>query len=657
MSEPQPIQGRALASALGDTVPDVVMWMPGGVHNINALRGERPINITVEVNASAAAAAQQSLRDYLSNTRQRPCFDFDHDGKEAAGWPTEFFWSDTPEPGVYARVEWSKAGQEAISGKVYRSFSPTFDVDYAKTPPTVIARPMTFMGSLTNDPAFKQIRPLWAKAAGAQSSINENKTIHSMSEQEIAALQAKMKELEQENAALKAKAVTAASEEQIKAKQAEHEQAIAAKQAEIDAVNAKLQAAQEAITAARKKEADEAVQAAVARGALPIKDEAIQAKWRALIEADPSNAVLLAAQPGAQALAGRITRGQAVITREDSRTIMAKFGGLTDPMERGQFYLREIRARLNDPDQAGDVIMAADTYVTTLIVQRTLDLMKWSYPMLSRVVTDFSPERANYGDAITTRTVGAPTVTSYHTTNGYVNANATTTDVAVTMNAHKFVGTIFHANTVASTNRRLFDEQVETSYNGLAKDLSDALLALVLVATFTNTPKTVASVDFDRAAVIDLARLMTEAKIPLDGRTLLLNPEYYAKLAEDTSVVSALINNAAGAAISSGRLPKIHGFEVIEQPNLPSTGNLTGFGYNRSALVIATRTPGDYANALPGLPATALKQIVTNPEDGLSVELTQYVDHKLGMASWRIAIMYGVAAGQVAAGTIVRSAA
>jgi hypothetical protein len=632
----------AIPFAGEDAVPEWIMVMPAGTHTINASMGGKPVKRTILVDRAAAAALQQSLGTIQASSQQRAYFDFNHEEAEASGWPAAFEWRDAPQPGVYAKVEWSKAGREAIAGRMFRSFSPAF-LPSKDDPARVIGAPLN-MGGLVNEPAFKKILPIWAKQAADPPGDKTTTTKGpSMTPEEIAALQAKLKQLEQDNDALKAKAAS----ENVDA-------AIKAKDAEIAGLKAKEAELHQAIKAQRAKEADGHIKAAIARGALPIKDEAIQAKWRGLLEADPSNLVLLEALPGAKQLTQTLTGGRAEITREDSRAIMARFEAEKDPLKRGLIYAKELRARLNDPFQVDDVIMAADTYSTTLVVQRVLDLLKWNYPILGAITSDFSPEAASYGDAITTRTIGAPTVGTYNTTTGYATGNATTADVAVTMNAHKFVQVSFNANVVASTRRKLYDEQVQTSYNGLAKDLSDALLALVTTANFTNTPIDSALVDFDRTTLVDLGVALTVAKVPIDGRTVLLTPTYYGKLAKDTSIVSALVNVAAGGAIATGRLPRIHGFDVIEQANLPTTGNLVAFGFNPSALVLATRTPGDYAAALPTVTTAAL-QIVTNPEDGFSVLMTQYVDHTLGQAIWRIAIMYGVAKGQVAAGTIIRS--
>lgn len=656
-SEPS-IQGRALATGLPDDLPEVIMWMPGGTHTITARRGSRPVTVSVLVDRHTAAAAQQSLDEYMAASRQKPCFDFNHDEKEAAGWPMEFFWSEAPEPGVYARVQWSDAGRSAIQGRRYRSFSPTFDVDFAKNPAPIKARKLTFMGALTNDPAFRDIRPLWAKHAGAQSSTNKNQDhTHRMTPEQIAALQAKLAEMEQENAALKAQAATAESAEALKAKEAQHTQAIQAKQAEVDAIKAQLASAQQAITAARQKDAELAVKAAVARGALPPKDEAIQAKWRSLIEADPSNTVLLASLPGNAALhqAPIVPRGNPEIAQEGMVSVLRAYHAEQNPRQRGVIYAKEMAPLFAKGMHFGDLPIEASnvpgTIVGTLVSQRTLELCRFHFPILQRICTDFSNEPVNYGDSIVTRYIGAPTPGTYNTSTGYASQDVAGTDVTVTINQHKHVQMVFTANDLAGGRRRLFDEFAPAYSYALSKVMVDALYALIVTGTFTNTVISSSASNFARDTVVDTAAALNALGVPVANRTLLLNTSLYAALAKDANIVTLAAFQQPGI-ITAGQLPDVHGFRVVEAPNLPTTSSLAGFGMSKDGLVLATRLPNDYASVFPGA-ASGLVDTVTDAETGMSAMQVRYVDHTLGMSYLRLAVMYGVVAGDPKCGQIV----
>jgi hypothetical protein len=100
----------------------------------------------------------------------------------------------------------------------------------------------------------------------------------------------------------------------------------------------------------------------------------------------------------------------------------------------------------------------------------------------------------------------------------------------------------------------------------------------------------------------------------------------------------------------------VSNFQVVNAPNLPTNdGNVTGFAGSKSALVIASRLPNDYTKFAPGV-SYGNVQTVTDPDLGLSVMLTQYVDHTLATGNQRLTLMYGTNAGQGAAGQLIKAA-
>lgn len=158
----------ALTTSLApqDGPPANIQYMPPGVHRINASRGGKPVTLDIAVDASTAETLNAFLQERLTNAADgsddRPFFDFNHEDREAAAWPTEFYWAgDDPQTGgVRAKVEWSGAGQTAITDKTFRRFSPTFIPDAEGR----VTGSETNMGGLVNRAAFKTIQPLFAKS-------------------------------------------------------------------------------------------------------------------------------------------------------------------------------------------------------------------------------------------------------------------------------------------------------------------------------------------------------------------------------------------------------------------------------------------------------------------------------------------------------------
>ncbi len=614
-----------------------IMWMPGGTHRITCGSSKGLVTKTVTVDKSTAIAAQKSLDGYLTASRNRPYLDFNHEMDEASAWVNGFTWRETPEPGVYAQVEWSAAGADAIRGRSYRGFSPSFTVD-ANDPARVTGAPLC-MGGLVNDPAFKQMAPLWARNAATMEDKDKQTT-----------------------AAAQGAAANRTADGPVTVEVLDASNALKAKDRELETARAETETLKAKLAERSKADAQAAVQAAIERGALAPKDTTLHAKWQAAIEADPNAKAMLDAIPAAAVLqAGRITStpgaGRVEITSEDTRRVIKAYADEQDPRLRGAIYARDISSRIAKKDEL--VLIAANSLgslVGDIISQRTLELLKFEFPVLGRISTDLTDENADFGQSVKVRLVTPPAASDYVAGTGYSIGNAVTTDVAVTINAHKAVTVEFNANELSGTRRQLFGEQDEGLHYSLGKVIVDAVYALIIGGAGNFTNSTIqALATFTKKDVTAMAKELGKRGVPRMNRTLLLNSDYFEALGNDSAIVS-LAAYQRPEVITDYVLPKIAGFQPYEAPNLPTTGNLTGFGFTPSALALATRVPNDYATALPGVTGGGISKVITNPDTGISVMQTQFVDHRAGSAVQRIAIMYGVARGQVAAGQILKSA-
>lgn len=675
------------ATAAPDSAVGEFMYMRGGMNEINASKGvpgqsRKSVTIKVQVDKSTAAALQEQLEAINARNGDRVYFDFNHEDRDASFWPTRFTWRDQPAPGVYVAGEWSERGRAAINGRAYRSFSPVFHVDDdSKSPSRIIAnqsaRPN--MGGLVNNPAFKQNLPLWAKQAGATQPTN--KTHMKKSPEELAKLQATKANLEQEIRAAEAlTSLTPDEVNEIAAKQGEL--ATVVRELEMQAVLAKNESLEQALFAQRKTEAEAAVKAAVARGAIPTKNEALIASWTKKCIEDPENLALLAGMNGSRLLPGATTAaaqrpilsiGSASISRESNQSVLAKMGELVQNQNRGisyhdrpklakevaAIYAKEILPRLREGDDIP--INAADTYVSTLVAIRTLELLTLNFPLLSSIWTDFSDQVVTYGDTLITRTVGIPAVATYNTSTGWPTpSTATTTDVSITYDQFKGVPIQFQAHVIGSTVRRLFDEVAPAQTYALGKDIVDYIYALITSA-YTNTSTAVGLGTFGRSTVIDVGGILDDAANPDMGRFLLLARPYYSALSKDNAIIQ-LATFQKAELITQGMSPTtmqdVEGFRVIKAVNLPATSiggkTLKGFAGTKSSLVLGTRLSADYVNALPGASNGTL-QVVTTP-GGFSANLVQYVNHGAATAVQRLEIMYGASRGQIAAGATITDA-
>lgn len=492
--------------------------------------------------------------------------------------------------GVVARVDWTPAGERALREKAYCAFSPAFLLDRATSRPCALM-PGEAVGALVNAPAFGvRLQLIAASAVPTFPPTTQPKPPVSMNK-----------------IAEKLGLPPEATEDQI-----------LSALATLQAGSAKDEIAAALKTA--KAEAD------------ALKIEAARLKSdlaaRPIITAS-------AVQPGLEESLKAYDKGNVDV--------------------RAKVLAGSLRKQLNETPNVMRVLAANSLATLTgeLVLQQALPLLKLKFPLLSAISTDFSSENSSFGQALKTRTRSLPAVVDYSTTTGYASSDVTTTDVPVTIDAHKAVQIEFNANEIAGTSRDLFKEQVEGISYQLGKVLVDALYARITAGNFTNAT-TQAVGGFARATVIKLTKALMGRGAPDFGLFVLLNQDYFEALANDTSIV-ALATQQKAELITEYRLPKVASLQPYEAVNLPNTGNLVGFAGAPDALVLATRLPADYSKALPGSNNGSISTL-TNADTGISLAVTQFVDHTLGKAVWRAALMYGTARGQASSGQRLISA-
>lgn len=654
-------------AGLQPAAPEWFMYAPGGIHTVYGERAGVPTKVVLKIGPETADTLNKVLKARLA-LGEKPMFDFNHEGGAASGHPQEFAWRETPRPGVFCRNAWSNQGNDAVVGRAFTSFSPeiiptTYNTS-EKNPAGIKTAPL-IMGGLVNDPAFKKIAPLM----GRNSKLMQ-KTLEE--------LQAELDAANSELTGLKARPAAAA-----------------AAAATLTAREARIAELENVIQLRNTALADTTIAAAVSRGILlaqparASKEEAIKLRWhKRIVEEGEDAAEMLNAIPGAtehltQSLTTSRAEDGSIVPFRGSVPLSSVLRGMKPEVltcsaevarERGLIYNRALKPYFKDENGGwNEVLKLANTLGTLsgiIVTQRALELLKFEFPELSRITTDFSAEPVQFNQQVTTRTRAVPGVTSYDPVAGYSDSNVTDTDVDITISQHRAVQIVYTANDLASTKRLLFPEQEEGMHFALGNDLVTNLYALITPANFPGqaanaanalTPlavpgTTVAGLDqFARPTVIAMKTALNLRGVTGGTRTLLLSSLYHAQLEADTTIVGNLINVDSGRAIGTSVLPPIARFQPFEAPNLPTTGNLQGFGFRADALAIAARLPNDYSTVFPGVTGGGVVQIVTNPDTGLSVMLVMFLDHKLGQTRMRVALMYGTAVGQGASGQLLVS--
>jgi Mu-like prophage I protein len=253
----------------GET-PAEIIYFPKGDWRIRPVVNGKAKEVSVKVDQSVASVLQADLNRRLKDT-VRPYAAFDHKPGAASFLPKQFKWDDSK--GVVLEVDWTQAGKDAVAGRNYSYFSPTFllsDKGQVAGLPT-----SGEIGSLTNNPAFREIQKI---AASADDDEGE--------ESKMVKLTDKLVELEVITAE---QAADADEEFLVRAVTGLHEAL-----ATVQAANARLVSENTALAAkaieVQKAEATTIVQAAIAEGRIPAKNQDAIDFWMGQLIANPEQA-------------------------------------------------------------------------------------------------------------------------------------------------------------------------------------------------------------------------------------------------------------------------------------------------------------------------------------------------------------------------------
>lgn len=272
-----------------------------------------------------------------------------------------------------------------------------------------------------------------------------------------------------------------------------------------------------------------------------------------------------------------------------------------------------------------------------VIAQRALELLTENYNWISAGVSDFSDATARKGDSITTHIVSIQSASDYSTTAGYVPADVTQTDVTVTLNQFKHTTYAVNDDERTSSNINLINRFAEQAAHALGKAMVDSVLGLV--TTHYASTLTVAADATTFRSIVSAGLALDNNKVPVGGRFAVLSPGNYASLLNDANIVANA--QRSGDVVASGQIGTVAGISVYGYNGL-AAGVSKGFVAQREALVVATRLP-----AIPdGVSLPGNVEVVTEPKSGLSLQVAEHYNFRLGSHERSYRILYGVGRGQ-----------
>ena len=256
-------------------------------------------------------------------------------------------------------------------------------------------------------------------------------------------------------------------------------------------------------------------------------------------------------------------------------------------------------------------------------------------PLTKIAVTDFGAYVAERGTTVHTRYAGKFTASNYDRATGFVASDAISTDVPVTLAEQKHVTVAFTDYEVATLSlerlRRLF---MAPMANAVVKSLFDQVL-LNVDGDFADGYSG-SQAGFNRIAVSNIAKSLTKANLPQEGRSALISPDAYQQLISDP-VIAQAFSIGTTDVIRGNRLGMIHGVDFYEYNGFDVDGieeGLNGVVSCKEGLVVVTRVPAS--------PTTGggEQTIVTDPDSQFSYALRYWYDWSAGLhklsANWLV---------------------
>jgi hypothetical protein len=256
-------------------------------------------------------------------------------------------------------------------------------------------------------------------------------------------------------------------------------------------------------------------------------------------------------------------------------------------------------------------------------------------PLTKIAVTDFGAYVAERGTTVHTRYAGKFTASNYDRATGFVASDAISTDVPVTLAEQKHVTVAFTDYEVATLSlerlRRLF---MAPMANAVVKSLFDQVL-LKVDGDFADGYSG-SQAGFNRIAVSNIAKSLTKANLPQEGRSALISPDAYQQLISDP-VIAQAFSIGTTDVIRGNRLGMIHGVDFYEYNGFDVDDieeGLNGVVSCKEGLVVVTRVPAS--------PTTGggEQTIVTDPDSQFSYALRYWYDWSAGLhklsANWLV---------------------
>jgi P22 coat protein - gene protein 5 len=189
---------------------------------------------------------------------------------------------------------------------------------------------------------------------------------------------------------------------------------------------------------------------------------------------------------------------------------------------------------------------------------------------------NYEGEIAQAGDTVHITSFGKPTISTYTKYGTLTYEQLTDATRALTIDQAKS----FSFGVDDIDRRQALGGFVENAMSdagfGLAEE-ADTFLASTMYTAVNGTANDVGAITADTsdanaygAVFVAMRTLLNRSKIPASGRWVVVPPELYGSLLQDSKFINAQAAADGGMALHEGALGRIAGFDVFESNNVPT---------------------------------------------------------------------------------------
>ena len=255
------------------------------------------------------------------------------------------------------------------------------------------------------------------------------------------------------------------------------------------------------------------------------------------------------------------------------------------------------------------------------IAQESLAGLSSLFAPISALTTDFSSDIQGAGESVTTRYPTKPTAADMSAGIKTASQDVAMTAATVTLNQHYGFTYGFTDVERSKSSINLNALFIEPALQALGDKVYGDVWDLITAANFA-TAEVITAANFDRDDLADLSATLTETKkAPQAGRSVFMNPTYYASLVKT-------LNSAEIPGITEekaeGIVPRVAKFDAYETDLADANGeNLAAFAFQRNSLLMAGRSVDTELAEQAGIEV----ENVVIPGLGLPVQFRRFYDN------------------------------